>query len=70
MFEVISDLSHAFLIQIEASNIVTSVKVFPSYRGTSGVMSRPAGPGVEVFESPVLRRRRTGEELDMYTNLE
>ncbi|KIW07404.1 uncharacterized protein PV09_02247 [Verruconis gallopava] len=41
-------------------------KVFPSWR--SGV--RPVGPGVEMRQSPVGRRRQSGEEMDMYTSLE
>ncbi|GAB7343016.1 hypothetical protein MBLNU457_g1106t3 [Dothideomycetes sp. NU457] len=38
-------------------------KVFPS-------TSRRVGPGVEMRDDPVERRRRDGEELDAYTSLE
>ncbi|KAF2860021.1 putative mitochondrial import protein [Piedraia hortae CBS 480.64] len=37
-------------------------RVFPS--------SRRVGPGVIMREDPIERRRRDGEELDMYTSLE
>jgi len=40
-------------------------KVFPSYRA-----ARRAGPGVEVRADPVERRRRSGEEMDMWTSME
>merc|ERR1712014_26451 len=39
--------------------------VFPSYRN-----SRPVGPGIEIRQDPVERRRRDGEEMDAYTALE
>ena len=41
-------------------------QVFPAWR--SG--TRRAGPGVEVRQNAVGRRRENGEELDMYTSLE
>lgn len=40
-------------------------QVFPNHR-----TSHPLGPGVEVQEDPVERRRRDGEEMDSYTSLE
>ncbi|KAF2279994.1 TOM13-domain-containing protein [Westerdykella ornata] len=44
----------------------SGTKIFPSHRGES----RRVGPGVEMRAAPVERRRRSGEELDMYTALE
>ncbi|TKX26803.1 mitochondrial import protein [Elsinoe australis] len=41
-------------------------KVFPSHR--SG--SRRVGPGVEMKDDPIERRRRSGRELDAYSALE
>jgi len=41
----------------------SGTKIFPLYR-------RKAGPGVEIQEDPVERRRRSGEEMTMYTSLE
>ena len=41
-------------------------KIFPSHR--SG--ARPVGPGVEVREDPIERRRRDGQEMAAYTSLE
>ncbi|KZM27960.1 mitochondrial outer membrane [Ascochyta rabiei] len=41
-------------------------QVFPSGRSDS----RRVGPGVEMRADPVERRRRNGQELDMYTALE
>jgi hypothetical protein len=38
-------------------------KVFPTHR-------RSAGPGVEIRDDPVERRRRSGEEMTMYTSME
>ncbi|CAN9079683.1 unnamed protein product [Alternaria alternata] len=46
----------------------SGTKVFPSHR--SGSDSRRVGPGVEMRADPVERRRRNGQELDMYTSLE
>ncbi|GAB1744442.1 hypothetical protein NU219Hw_g1719t1 [Hortaea werneckii] len=43
----------------------SKTKVFPSYRN-----SRSMGPGIEIREDPVERRRRDGEEMDAYTALE
>ncbi|KAF2721072.1 TOM13-domain-containing protein [Polychaeton citri CBS 116435] len=40
-------------------------KIFPSHRN-----SRTIGPGVEMREDPITRKRRNGEELDAYTSLE
>ncbi|KAK5137773.1 hypothetical protein LTR08_007345 [Meristemomyces frigidus] len=42
-----------------------NTKVFPNTRS-----SRSIGPGVEVRDDPVERRRRNGEELDAYASLE
>ncbi|KAF2705787.1 TOM13-domain-containing protein [Pleomassaria siparia CBS 279.74] len=36
-------------------------KIFPTHR---------VGPGVEMRADPVERKRRSGEELDMYTSME
>ncbi|UPX19797.1 uncharacterized protein EKO05_0010048 [Ascochyta rabiei] len=44
----------------------SGTKVFPSGRSDS----RRVGPGVEMRADPVERRRRNGQELDMYTALE
>ncbi|KAK8187025.1 outer membrane protein Tom13 [Phyllosticta capitalensis] len=44
----------------------SGTKIFPARRA----QSRPVGPGVEAHSDPVRRRRRTGEELDMYTAME
>ncbi|CAN9217920.1 unnamed protein product [Alternaria sp. RS040] len=46
----------------------SGTKIFPSHR--SGSDSRRMGPGVEMRADPVERRRRNGQELDMYTSLE
>ncbi|USP72861.1 TOM13-domain-containing protein [Curvularia clavata] len=46
----------------------SGTKIFPSHRATSG--ARRVGPGVEMRADPVERRRRNGQELDMYTSLE
>ncbi|KAI9685000.1 MAG: hypothetical protein M1822_005392 [Bathelium mastoideum] len=43
----------------------SQTKVFPTHR-----MGHPAGPGIEVRDDPVQRRRRDGEEMDAYTTLE
>ncbi|KAF2769170.1 TOM13-domain-containing protein [Teratosphaeria nubilosa] len=43
----------------------SNTKVFPSHR-----TSRSIGPGVEIKEDPIERRRRNGQELDAYTSLE
>ncbi|KAF2140238.1 uncharacterized protein K452DRAFT_230996 [Aplosporella prunicola CBS 121167] len=43
----------------------SGTKIFPSGRA-----SRQVGPGVQMQADPVRRRRRSGEELDMYANLE
>ncbi|KAK3639178.1 hypothetical protein LTR56_008769 [Elasticomyces elasticus] len=40
-------------------------KIFPNHRN-----ARSIGPGVEMKEDPIERRRRDGEELDMYTAME
>lgn len=42
------------------------VQIFPSHRSEA----RRVGPGVEMRSDPIERRRRDGQELDMYTNLE
>ncbi|KAH9809319.1 60Kd inner membrane protein [Teratosphaeria destructans] len=41
------------------------LKVFPSHRN-----SRSIGPGVEIRDDPIERRRRNGQELDAYTSLD
>ncbi|KAF2160754.1 hypothetical protein M409DRAFT_59777 [Zasmidium cellare ATCC 36951] len=43
----------------------SNTKVFPSHRN-----ARPIGPGVEIRDDPIERRRRDGRELDAYTSLE
>jgi hypothetical protein len=45
---------------------ILTLQVFPRSRDSA----HRAGPGVEIREDPVARRRRNGEELDMYTALE
>jgi hypothetical protein len=40
------------------------IQIFPSHR------SHRVGPGVEMRDDPIERRRRNGRELDMYTALE
>ncbi|KAF1967264.1 outer membrane protein Tom13 [Bimuria novae-zelandiae CBS 107.79] len=44
----------------------SGTKIFPTHRSDS----RRVGPGVEMRSDPIERRRRDGEELDMYTSLE
>ncbi|KAF2626606.1 TOM13-domain-containing protein [Macroventuria anomochaeta] len=44
----------------------SGTKIFPAGRSDS----RRVGPGVEMRADPVERRRRNGQELDMYTALE
>ncbi|KAH7396330.1 outer membrane protein Tom13 [Pyrenochaeta sp. MPI-SDFR-AT-0127] len=44
----------------------SGTKIFPTHRSDS----RRVGPGVEMRADPVERRRRNGQELDMYTSLE
>ncbi|KAJ4373547.1 hypothetical protein N0V86_007689 [Didymella sp. IMI 355093] len=44
----------------------SGTKIFPAGRADS----RRVGPGVEMRADPVERRRRNGQELDMYTALE
>ncbi|CAE7185398.1 hypothetical protein CFE70_006295 [Pyrenophora teres f. teres 0-1] len=46
----------------------SGTKIFPTHR--SGSNSRRVGPGVEMRADPVERRRRNGQEMDMYTSLE
>ncbi|KAL6704421.1 hypothetical protein ACN47E_008273 [Coniothyrium glycines] len=46
----------------------SGTKIFPLHR--SSASARRVGPGVEMRADPVERRRRSGEELDMYTALE
>ena len=48
-------------------NRLTGRQIFPTHRLGGG---RRVGPGVEMRADPVERRRRDGEELDMYTALE
>nr|POE87509.1 mitochondrial import protein 1 [Quercus suber] len=45
----------------------SGTKVFPGHRGAGG---HRVGPGVVMREDPVERKRRDGEEMDMYTSLE
>jgi hypothetical protein len=42
------------------------IQIFPTHRGEA----RRVGPGVEMRADPIERRRRNGQELDMYTSLE
>lgn len=42
-----------------------SLQIFPGHRSTHRV-----GPGMVERDDPVERRRRDGEEMDMYTSLE
>ncbi|OAL46812.1 TOM13-domain-containing protein [Pyrenochaeta sp. DS3sAY3a] len=44
----------------------SGTKIFPTHR--SG--TRRVGPGVEMRADPIERRRRNGQEMDMYTSLE
>ncbi|KAF2200916.1 mitochondrial import protein 1 [Delitschia confertaspora ATCC 74209] len=44
----------------------SGTKIFPTRRNES----RRVGPGVEMRADPVERRRRSGQELDAYTNME
>ncbi|KAA8618224.1 TOM13 domain containing protein [Pyrenophora tritici-repentis] len=46
----------------------SGTKIFPTHR--SGSDSRRVGPGVEMRADPVERRRRNGQEMDMYTSME
>lgn len=43
----------------------TRDQIFPGHRN-----SRTMGPGVEIKEDPIERRRRSGREMDAYTSLE
>jgi hypothetical protein len=43
----------------------STLQIFPSHRS-----ARPMGPGVEIRDDPIERKRRNGEEIDMYTSLE
>ncbi len=45
--------------------LTISAQIFPLNRN-----SHPVGPGVEMKEDPIERKRRDGEELDAYTALE
>ncbi|KAB2576688.1 Outer membrane protein MIM1/TOM13 mitochondrial [Lasiodiplodia theobromae] len=44
----------------------SGTKVFPVHRSNT----RRVGPGVQMQSDPVRRRRRSGEEIDMYAALE
>ena len=55
-----SEPKHAF-----GSKLLTVRKIFPSHRS-----ARTVGPGVELQDDPVEWRKRSGQELDMYTSLE
>lgn len=50
---------------ILCSRLTQLEQVFPGHRN-----SRPMGPGVEIKDDPVERRRRSGREMDAYTSLE
>ncbi|EMF12304.1 TOM13-domain-containing protein [Sphaerulina musiva SO2202] len=43
----------------------SNTKVFPNHR-----IGHTVGPGVEIKEDPIERRRRNGQEMDVYTSLE
>ena len=47
------------------SRLTHCEQVFPGHRN-----SRPMGPGVEIKDDPIERRRRSGREMDAYTSLE
>lgn len=49
---------------------LTPPQIFPTHRNSSSSSSRRVGPGVEMRADPVERRRRSGQEMDMYTSLE
>jgi len=53
---------------LDAMLMIMCYQIFPTHR--SGADSRRVGPGVEMRADPVERRRRNGQELDMYTSLE
>ncbi|KAF2754799.1 outer membrane protein Tom13 [Pseudovirgaria hyperparasitica] len=44
----------------------SGTKIFPTHR----VASRSVGPGVEMVDDPIERRRRNGREMEAYTSLE
>lgn len=44
---------------------LTDYQVFPNHR-----IGHTVGPGVEIKEDPIERRRRNGQEMDVYTSLE
>ncbi|CAK1365536.1 unnamed protein product [Cercospora beticola] len=43
----------------------SGTKIFPSHR-----IGHKIGPGVEMRDDPIERRRRSGQEMDAYTSLE
>ncbi|PIA91953.1 Mitochondrial import protein 1 [Cercospora beticola] len=43
----------------------SGTKIFPSHR-----IGHKVGPGVEMRDDPIERRRRSGQEMDAYTSLE
>ncbi|KAK6417260.1 hypothetical protein LTR95_017357 [Oleoguttula sp. CCFEE 5521] len=46
-------------------------RVFPGHRNSpSNMGTHSIGPGIEIRDDPVERRRRNGEEMDAYTSLE
>lgn len=49
----------------DGSNRLTHRQVFPTHRSDHKI-----GPGIEMREDPIERRRRDGEEMDAYTSLE
>ncbi|EME43378.1 hypothetical protein DOTSEDRAFT_72699 [Dothistroma septosporum NZE10] len=44
----------------------SNTKVFPTHRS----QAHKIGPGIEVKDDPIERRRRSGREMDAYTSLE
>lgn len=51
---------------LEATILTVCLQIFPSHRNGA----HRVGPGVEMREDPIERRRRNGEELDAYASLE
>lgn len=56
-----------FKDRIICGRLTCCEQIFPGHRSSS---SRPMGPGVEIKEDPIERRRRSGREMDAYTSLE
>ncbi|KAM0723620.1 hypothetical protein Q7P37_000608 [Cladosporium fusiforme] len=55
------------MIEAHINGLLTLLlkQIFPGHRN-----SRAVGPGVEIKDDPIERRRRSGRELDAYTSLE